>query len=166
VSAFDDARVRLADARAERDVAVEALARARERGDEAGVEEAAKMLRGASRVELAAFTDFAAFTDPRRNLEVLPDDLPFLLFGVRLETRFATVERGRRQLWVRIYPDTCTIDTFEPVLAETEVASARGYWQGVWRAGGSRTMSAAPGAGSSQATAPGGRRSSSIASDR
>ena len=42
----------------------------------------------------------------------------------------------RHQLWVRIYPDDCSIDTFEPTLSATELANAKRYWQGIWRAGG------------------------------
>ncbi len=42
----------------------------------------------------------------------------------------------RHQLWVRIYPDDCSIDTFEPTLSTTEVQNAKRYWQGIWRAGG------------------------------
>ena len=52
---------------------------------------------------------------------------PFLLFPVRIETRFRTIAAApgniaaaaSHQLWVRIYPDDCSIDTFEP----TAVAS-------------------------------------------
>ena len=37
---------------------------------------------------------------------------------------------------MRIYPDDCSIDTFEPTLSTTEVQNAKRYWQGIWRAGG------------------------------
>ena len=59
---------------------------------------------------------------------------------MRLETRFTTIADAaggqHEQLWVRVFPDTCLIDTFEPTLAEVEVASARAYWREIWRAGG------------------------------
>jgi hypothetical protein len=87
----------------------------------------------------AALRDFAAFTDPRRNVGSLSDASPFALLPVRLETRFATVGGGdaiRHQLWVRIYPDDCSIDTFEEMLSTTELANAKLYWQGIFRAGG------------------------------
>ena len=32
--------------------------------------------------------------------------------------------------WVRIYPDDCSIDTFEEMLSTTELANAKLYWQG------------------------------------
>jgi hypothetical protein len=87
----------------------------------------------------AALTQFAPFTDPRRNAARLSDAYPFLLFPVRLETRFmATVldDAPRHQLWVRIYPDDCSIDTFEPTLSAAELANAKIYWQNLYRAGG------------------------------
>jgi hypothetical protein len=65
------------------------------------------------------------------------------LRGVAVDTPRATRlpptavgEGGRRQLWVRIYPDDCSIDTFEPTLSTTEVSNAKAYWQQMWCAGG------------------------------
>lgn len=99
-----------------------ALALAREGGDKAQI--------------AAALTAFAPFTDPRRSVVELSDAMPFALLPVRLETRFTTVGDGRKQLWVRIYPDDCWIDTFEPELSSAELANAKAYWQDKWRAGG------------------------------
>ena len=82
-----------------------------------------------------ALAAFAEFSDPRHEIGRLSDDFPILLFPVRLETRFRT-DLQPPQLWVRIYPDTCLIDTFEAALAEVEVESARRYWEGIWGAGG------------------------------
>jgi hypothetical protein len=89
---------------------------------------------------------FAVFTDPRQNLERLSDSAPFLLFPVRIETRFRTiapqappgiaVPAPRHQLWVRIYPDDCSIDTFEPVPSQAELTNVKNYWMNIWRAGG------------------------------
>jgi len=83
----------------------------------------------------AAAEGFASFTDPRENVGRLPDSSPFALFPVRLETRFAS-SQGSPQLLVRIYPDDCSIDTFEPMLSATELANGQRYWQNIWRAGG------------------------------
>ena len=49
---------------------------------------------------------------------------------VRLETRFKTINgpgapAPLRQLWVRIYPDDCWIDSFDPALTETEFADTK-----------------------------------------
>jgi hypothetical protein len=89
--------------------------------------------------QAAALSAFAPFTDPRRYVAELGDSAPFALLPVRLETRFsATGLNGAAgpQLWVRIYPDDCWIDTFEPVLSDAELANAKIYWQNFWRAGG------------------------------
>ena len=85
-----------------------------------------------------ALGEFSAFTDPRQNVGQLSDASPFALFPIRIETRFKQIagDRVRHQLWVRIYPDDCLIDTFEEALSATELANAKQYWQGIWRAGG------------------------------
>ncbi len=85
------------------------------------------------------FETFRPFADPRENLSRLPSTHPILLFPVRLETRFKVI-RGRdgadqHQLWVRIFPDECSIDTFDDVLSASEVARARTYWTSLWKAG-------------------------------
>jgi hypothetical protein len=93
----------------------------------------------AQAVAAAALTQFEPFTDPRSNAERLSDAFPFVLFPVRLETRFMTSivdDVARYQLWVRIFPDDCSIDTFEATLSATELANAKIYWQGIFRAGG------------------------------
>jgi hypothetical protein len=85
------------------------------------------------------FDAFTPYTDPREQVNQLSDRYPFLLLPVRLETRFKTVTlEGRRQnqLWVRVYPDDCAIDSFEATLSEVEVKNARIYWADRWRAGG------------------------------
>lgn len=94
---------------------------------------------GKARETASSLAAFAPFTDPRRFTAELGDSVPFALLPVRLETRFVRVPAGdasRPQLWVRIYPDDCWIDTFEPMLAAAELANAKLYWQRIWRAGG------------------------------
>jgi hypothetical protein len=93
----------------------------------------------ANEAAAAAGSAFAEFSDPRRNVGRLSDRSPFALLPVRIETRFAdagTADEPRPQLWVRIYPDDCSIDTFEQALSTTEVANAKVYWDRIWRAGG------------------------------
>jgi hypothetical protein len=85
------------------------------------------------------FETFRPFADPRENLSLLPSTHPILLFPVRLETRFKVI-RGREgadrhQLWVRIFPDECSIDTFDEVLSASEVTRARSYWTALWKTG-------------------------------
>lgn len=85
------------------------------------------------------FKDFEIFTDPREQIGKLRDEFPVLLFPVRIETRFKKLtvnEQVHNELWVRIYPDDCAVDTFEKILSETEVKNARFYWAKIWEAGG------------------------------
>lgn len=90
--------------------------------------------------EAEILKEFGRFTDPREGISKLDDSTPILMMPVRLETRFKTVgiagPAPARQLWVRIYPDDCWIDAFDPTLTETEVADGRAYWIAVWQAGG------------------------------
>ncbi len=80
------------------------------------------------------------FTDPRQGIGLLTDRSPLALLPVRMETRFVNVGQPRTlraiSSWVRIYPDDCSIDTFEATLSATELSNAKLYWQGIWRAGG------------------------------
>jgi hypothetical protein len=82
---------------------------------------------------------FRAFADPRENLSRLPSTHPMLLFPVRLETRFKVLPSRdgsvRHQLWVRIFPDDCSIDSFDASLSSSEVTRARLYWTALWKAG-------------------------------
>lgn len=100
-----------------------------------------------SRASLSAVSaQFAAFTDPRHGVEQLTNGSPFLLFPVRIETRFRTINSSAKpdlataaqqhQLWLRIYPDDCSIDTFEPMLSAAELSNVKNYWMNMWRAGG------------------------------
>jgi hypothetical protein len=83
---------------------------------------------------------FSDFTDLTRELPRLSDDFPILLFPLRLETRFASDERGHPELWVRVYPDGCLVDTFEPSLTEQEVENGGAFWAAIWRAGGEESL--------------------------
>jgi hypothetical protein len=85
------------------------------------------------------YESFRPFADPRESLSLLPSTHPILLFPVRIETRFKVIGgRGtdaRHQLWVRIFPDECSIDTFDEVLTAGEVTRAQNYWTALWKAG-------------------------------
>ena len=92
-------------------------------------------------IEAELAGNFAKFTDPRDGIARLSDSVPILMMPVRLETRFKDVRSAeggavRRQLWVRVYPDDCWIDSFDPDLTDTEVDNARNYWTEIWEAGG------------------------------
>ena len=89
------------------------------------------------------YTEYQQCSDPREFVNRLSDDHPFLLMPVRIETRFKKSFDGDleiNQLWLRIYPDDCAIDSFESVLSESEVRSTQKYWHGIWQAGGRESM--------------------------
>lgn len=114
----------------------------REQAEAEAALERVRAARARTRTEETALTaQFARFTDPREGIARLDDATPILLMPVRLETRFKdladpTGAPARRELWVRIYPDDCSIDSFDPTLTDGEVTSARRYWVGIWQAGG------------------------------
>ena len=104
--------------------------------------------------------EFAVFTDPRTGIGRLRDSIPILMMPVRLETRFkkSMPVPGAvpvDQLWVRVYPDDCWIDSFDPALTTSEFDNARAYWTSIWQAGGIedqergawRTLASAHGSG-------------------
>lgn len=78
---------------------------------------------------------FQLFLDPRKNISRMDDAYPFLLLPVRIETRFKRIDNNN-QLWIRIFPDDCAVDTFEKLLSETEVKNTVSYWNRLWQAGG------------------------------
>ena len=80
-------------------------------------------------------TNFAQNEDPVKSVENLSDSFPFLLFPLRLETRFKSTG-SQKQLWLRVYPDDCLINTKQELLSESEVANAKSFWTEIWKAGG------------------------------
>jgi len=108
--------------------------------DQATANQGVKDARTAVGQATAGFTQFG---NPIRNVSLLSDRSPFLLFPVRIETRFRTVNTSpgaiavvtRHELLVRIYPDDCSIDTFEPMLSQSELTNIKAYWMNFWRAG-------------------------------
>lgn len=90
---------------------------------------------------------FQPFADPRQHIGQFSDSYPILLFPVRLETRFKklTLPGGvQHQLWVRIFPDDCSIDTYEGTLTESEVKNAKNYWISLWKTGQSTDAALQP----------------------
>lgn len=83
-------------------------------------------------------------TDPRKRVGNWSDSLPILMFPLRLETRFKKVQirenSFKNELWIRIYPDDCLVDTFEEDLTEIERKNARCYWAFHWAAAGDEEM--------------------------
>ncbi len=84
-----------------------------------------------------AWTDLLPNTDPSKNLNKLDSHFPILMLPLRLESRF---KRGDNnivdQLWVRVFPDDCVVDSFEQSLSLAELRNARIFWS-EWVAAGS-----------------------------
>jgi hypothetical protein len=80
-------------------------------------------------------TSFFEKLNPVEKIEELNDGLPILLFPLRLETRFKT-EGNKNQLWLRVYPDDCNINSKEELLSESELKNAQAFWVDMWKAGG------------------------------
>jgi hypothetical protein len=76
---------------------------------------------------------FPSLNQPQKLVEELDDRLPFLLFPVRLETRFMDVDNGR-ELWVRVFPDEIAVHTHEKTLTQDELEAGITYWQEIWAA--------------------------------
>ncbi|HET8772912.1 MAG TPA: hypothetical protein VFP80_03945 [Thermoanaerobaculia bacterium] len=89
-------------------------------------------------LELAAIGAFGLIADPTQEINRFDTAFPILMMPVRLETRFKS-DLPVPQLWVRVYPDDCSIDTFEETLSENEVTNARLYWAGVYAAAGNES---------------------------
>ncbi len=71
-----------------------------------------------------AIVDFYEQLHPRQLINNLDGSIPFLLFPVRLETRFVGNE-----LWLRIFPDDIAVHTHEKILTDKEVLSGEDYWR-------------------------------------
>jgi len=101
---------------------------ARQRGDVKTLKENANRL----------LNQWAILADPEKQVAALNDAIPILFFPVRLEVRFQrrTIERENRpELWVRVFPDDCQIDTFEALLTDSELDNLTSFWTAMWRAG-------------------------------
>jgi hypothetical protein len=57
----------------------------------------------------------------------LDDNIPMLMFPVRLETRFVTAGRGV-DLRVRIFPDDVQVSAHDPLLSKSERDAGDAYW--------------------------------------
>ena len=91
------------------------------------------------------FEGFADFSDPRTFVGNLDDRFPFLLFPLRIETRFKNLGvdangTNQQELWVRVFPDDALVDSFEETLSDAELEGIRLFWQNYWKAGGIETQ--------------------------
>ncbi len=120
-----------------------AMAEALERrasGLDATIEDLREEVAQDSRVIGELTAQFLPFTDPRERVGERRPDVPFLMFPLRLETRFKKVAASdgdeADELWVRVYPDDCLVDTFEETPAEQELLATEKFWVDWVAAGG------------------------------
>ncbi|MCI0628706.1 MAG: hypothetical protein L0387_44835 [Acidobacteria bacterium] len=71
--------------------------------------------------------EFVLPETPRQLIAKLDDSLPFLMFPVRIETRFMGTGNVR-ELWVRVYPDDIAVHTHEKELSRDDADSGVEYW--------------------------------------
>ncbi len=74
---------------------------------------------------------FEELNDPATALNEFPNRTPFLLFPVRLETRYRDLDLpppAVPKLLVRIYPDVLAVDTFEEQFTNDEIEKAKWYF--------------------------------------
>ena len=57
------------------------------------------------------------------------DRLPVLLFPTRLEATFKDLAGGKKQLWLRAYPDDILVHNHEPLLTDAEKTAGQAYWK-------------------------------------
>lgn len=137
MATFEEQRGQLSEWRQQTETLRRQLLVAREgskRGRQADQEEAVRLEREAAELKergVGIWRNFEPFIDPKETLRKLEDRYPILLFPLRLETRFKGAE-----LCVRVYPDPCLLESFEPSLTEAEIKNAQVFWSLIWRAGG------------------------------
>ena len=84
-------------------------------------------------------SDFAPFTDPRRNVGSLSDALAVRAVSGPDRDPLRTVGSGdaaSTSSGCASIPTTARSTRSRPMLSATELANAKLYWQGIWRAGG------------------------------
>lgn len=73
--------------------------------------------------------EFVLPETPRQQISRLADTLPFLMFPLRIETRFmGGPSASGRELWVRVYPDDIAVHTHEKEFTRDDGDSAVEYW--------------------------------------
>jgi len=70
---------------------------------------------------------------PKSIVKEMDDSIPFLLFPVRIETRFMT-NQSPPELWIRVYPDDIAIHTHEQALTTNEISEGEKYWRLIFQA--------------------------------
>lgn len=71
---------------------------------------------------------------PEDWIKELPDHTPFLLFPIKIETKFAQNSDGGQELWLRFFPDKISAESHEEAMSEDEIAAGRDFWTAVFEA--------------------------------
>ena len=99
------------------------------------IEERAALLARQELIGAGELEALLALDPPQRLVAAMSDATPCLLLPVRLETKFMVTPSGRRELWVRIFPDDIAVETHEEPLTHDEVNAGKTFWEETWRAG-------------------------------
>lgn len=91
----------------------------------------AAMKAGLDKLKKDLLTATGTIEDPFYGMKgkaaAMPDQYPFLLFPVRIETRFVS-NAGKSQLWIRVYPDACNISVDRNYMTDSEVDSLISFY--------------------------------------
>jgi len=69
---------------------------------------------------------------PEKLITSMSDTIPFLLFPVRIETKFMKNNNGSDELCVRVYPDDVAVTSHEKELTQSEITGGQTYWTTIW----------------------------------
>src|SRR5688572_9071811 len=69
---------------------------------------------------------------PENLIKSMSDTVPFLLFPVRIETKFMKNDNGGDELCVRVYPDDVAVSSHEKELTQFEITGGQTYWTTIW----------------------------------
>jgi hypothetical protein len=139
MSELTDLQQQLADVRRQKATIDRQARDAKARRNERDVTRLAREQATLAVAERGVLDKLATIADPTKLVEQLDDSFPIMLFPLRLETRFKTHElRGvtRHELWIRVFPDDCQVQTFTDFISQGELRSVRGFWINFWKAGG------------------------------
>ncbi|MCY7351391.1 MAG: hypothetical protein LH606_12110, partial [Cytophagaceae bacterium] len=75
------------------------------------------------------------FGSPQKYITHWDDHLPILLLPLRIEARFNPGRPASNpELWIRVFPDECSVVKFRPELSEDEQKAATTFWFETWKA--------------------------------
>ncbi len=85
-----------------------------------------------AKLNLQAIKDLLKEKTPKDWLNELPDHTPFLLFPIKIETKFARNSEGQPELWVRFFPDRVAAESHEEAMSENEIEEGRQLWRDIF----------------------------------